>query len=562
MRFCLRAIIAVGFMFTSGVSDGYSGERNSTAGVSRQSAVGVYTTLSGYYDYQSNGGSINYIRVNPSNGYIHVIYMVSEDSANSGGPTRKTSYALSINGGASWNNFNQVRIPGGRRSGFPSMDIGLSSGITGSPIIANHSDPSGLGTNNFSYVYIDPSPGSGAFVEFPPTPPRGIFGQEPIWPYVAATANGSVVMAASPDISTGVGPDFFSVFQNFSTWTNWSTYPGRNQTGGRYPVAANGSGRVGIMLNVSNGSSGVYWLESTDNGSTWPGSPVELYGTSRIVGGESLVSYVHCDVVYNGDTPLFVMSEISSNILAPNPRILFYSQPTGYVWAAPWNPSLYIAEPLPQQRFHQYGVGWPSIAMSGSTIVVAYQVFQPEVSDSTPNYHYSDIWWVKSANGGLSWSIPENLTNTPTLDERYPSVSKWNAPGEFNIVWQEDREPGAHAANSDNATISRSYLKFMKVSTVDVDEEPDVPRSFGLSQNYPNPFNPVTQIHYTIENGGRVTLKVFSLLGHEVATVLDESLSPGSYATTFDGSSLPSGTYIYRLISGNVAVSRKMLLVK
>ena len=552
-------------MFASGVSDGYSGERKSTGSDDRQSSVGLYTTLSGYYDYQSNGGSINYIRVNPSDGYIHVIYMVSDDSANSGGPTRKTAYALSTNGGTSWNNFNQIRIPSGRRSGFPSMDIGLSSGIAGAPIIANHSDPSGLGTNNLSYVYIDISPGSGSFGEFPPLPQRGVFGQEPIWPYVAATANGSIVLAASPDISTGVGPDFFSVFQNFSTWTNWSTYPGRNQTGGRYPVAANGTGRVGIMLNVSNdsiGTGGVYWLESTDNGLTWPGSPVELYGTTRFASGEVLGSYVHADVVYNGNTPLFVMSEVSTNRLAPNPRILFYSQPTGYVWAAPWNPALYIAEPLPQQRFHQYGVGWPSIGMSGSTIVVAYQVFQPEVSDSTPYYHYSDIWWVRSTNGGLTWSVPANLTNTPNLDERYPSVSKWNAPGEFNIVWQEDREPGAHAANSDRATISRSYLKFMKVSTVDVGEEPNVPRSFRVSQNYPNPFNPVTQISYTIATSGRVSLKVFNLLGQEVATVLDESLSPGNYTATFEGSSLPSGTYIYRLISGTVTETRKMLLVK
>ncbi len=232
------------------------------------------------------------------------------------------------------------------------------------------------------------------------------------------------------------------------------------------------------------------------------------------------------------------------------------------MWAAPWNPSLYIAEPLPQQRFHQYGIGWPSIGVSGSTIVVAYQVFQFEVSDSLPFYNYSDIWWVKSANGGATWSLPENLTNTPNLDERYPSVSKWNAPGELNIVWQEDTQPGAHAANSDNATISRSYLKFMKVSTVDVGEEASVPRLFTLSQNYPNPFNPVTQIHYAVGKGGRVTLKVFNLLGLEIATLLDGSLSPGSYTATFDGSSLPSGTYIYRLIAGNFTESRKMLLVK
>ena len=524
---------------------------------------GVYTTLSGWFDYQSNGGSVNYIRVNPANGQIHVIYMVSNDSANTGGPTRGTAYALSTNNGASWNNFNNLRVPANRRSGFPCLDLGFSAGIEGRAIIANHSDPNIPNTtNNFSYVYIDDAPGAGQFVEFPLPPPRGIFGQEPIWPYVAATANGNIVMAGSPDVTGGTGPDFYSVFQNFTAWTSWTQYPGRNQTGGRYPVAANGTGRVGILLNVSNNSSGIYWLESTDNGATWPASPVEIYGLTRPFGGGTYVSYVHSDVVYNGDTPLFAMTEVSTNISTPNPQILFYSQPTGYVVAVPWNPSLYIAEPLPQQRFHQYGIGWPSIGMSGSSIILAYQVFQPEVSDSSPNFHYSDVWYVKSTNGGVAWSSPQNLTNTPRMDERYPSVSKWNAPGQFNIVWQEDTEPGAHTPNSDNATITRSYLKFMQVGTVDVREQTSVPQSFVLSQNYPNPFNPSTRIDYAISRTGNVSLKVYNALGQDMATLVDETLAAGRYSATFDATTLPSGVYFFRLEAGTFVESKKMILLK
>jgi hypothetical protein len=86
--------------------------------------------------------------------------------------------------------------------------------------------------------------------------------------------------------------------------------------------------------------------------------------------------------------------------------------------------------------------------------------------------------------------------------------------------------------------------------------------SFNLTQNYPNPFNPVTKIKYNIGKAGRVSLSVYDLLGNEIALLLNEEKSPGSYETDFDGSSLASGTYIYRLRSGGETLSRKLILLK
>jgi hypothetical protein len=89
-----------------------------------------------------------------------------------------------------------------------------------------------------------------------------------------------------------------------------------------------------------------------------------------------------------------------------------------------------------------------------------------------------------------------------------------------------------------------------------------VPSGFALSQNYPNPFNPTTNIKYSLVNKGHVTLKVFNMLGQEVATLVDKVQNGGEYVVAFDASKLTSGIYMYRLEMENYSLSRKMLLLK
>ena len=93
-------------------------------------------------------------------------------------------------------------------------------------------------------------------------------------------------------------------------------------------------------------------------------------------------------------------------------------------------------------------------------------------------------------------------------------------------------------------------------------EEGTVPRQFGLDQNYPNPFNPATTIAYEIRTAGEVTLRVYDVLGREVATLVDGFRNPGTYTTTFDASRLSSGVYFYRLQSGSFMNTKKMVLAK
>ncbi|KAB2908664.1 MAG: T9SS type A sorting domain-containing protein [Ignavibacteriales bacterium] len=85
---------------------------------------------------------------------------------------------------------------------------------------------------------------------------------------------------------------------------------------------------------------------------------------------------------------------------------------------------------------------------------------------------------------------------------------------------------------------------------------------YQLFQNYPNPFNPTTEIKFSLKSAGFTTLKVYDVLGKEVATLVSENLGQGVYSYTFDASKLASGTYIYEVVSDGVRLTNKMLLMK
>jgi len=95
-----------------------------------------------------------------------------------------------------------------------------------------------------------------------------------------------------------------------------------------------------------------------------------------------------------------------------------------------------------------------------------------------------------------------------------------------------------------------------------VENEVSGPTGFALSQNFPNPFNPTTSIKFNVGERANVTLKVFDMLGREVATLVNEVKESGSYDVNFDAAKLASGTYVYKLTAGNFVETKKMVLLK
>jgi hypothetical protein len=101
-------------------------------------------------------------------------------------------------------------------------------------------------------------------------------------------------------------------------------------------------------------------------------------------------------------------------------------------------------------------------------------------------------------------------------------------------------------------------------SPVSVEEESILqsPITFNLYQNYPNPFNPNTIIRYAIDSRQLIHLKVYDVLGDEIATLVDEYKSEGIYEVNFDANDLSSGVYFYKLVVGNFVETKKMILLR
>ena len=129
-----------------------------------------------------------------------------------------------------------------------------------------------------------------------------------------------------------------------------------------------------------------------------------------------------------------------------------------------------------------------------------------------------------------------------TLDHLIYSYTDNPGPGEYQYRLQQVDLNGT-------ATLSESILMY-------------VAGKFELSQNYPNPFNPSTQISFSLTKEGPVSLRVYDILGREVATLVKENRKPGQYTERFDGSRLASGVYMYVLQSGDGRLTSRMVLSK
>jgi hypothetical protein len=149
-----------------------------------------------------------------------------------------------------------------------------------------------------------------------------------------------------------------------------------------------------------------------------------------------------------------------------------------------------------------------------------------------------DTVWTKTLGGsGNDWgySIQQTLDGGYVITGRTESFGA----GDFD-VWLIKLEPDSTVSVKDNLIIF----------------------NYGLQQNYPNPFNPSTIISYQIPHQGFVTLKIFDVLGSEVAVIVNEEKLSGNYEIEFNATDFPSGIYFYQLRAGSFVETKKMILLK
>jgi hypothetical protein len=192
------------------------------------------------------------------------------------------------------------------------------------------------------------------------------------------------------------------------------------------------------------------------------------------------------------------------------------------------------------------------IDANGGAIMAWHDDRTPEDS-SYPGYLYDIYAQRVDTSGNILWATNGTPVSTATNGQAFPKILPIDGGGAI-VTWA-DLRGGA------NYDIYAQRLNANGTIT-DVRTSASMPDKFGLYQNYPNPFNPSTTINYQLPMHSHVTLKIFDVLGREVATLVDGVQEPGYRSVSFNANGLPSGVYYYRLQAGTYIETKKLLLLR
>ncbi|MCO6473803.1 MAG: T9SS type A sorting domain-containing protein, partial [Melioribacteraceae bacterium] len=179
---------------------------------------------------------------------------------------------------------------------------------------------------------------------------------------------------------------------------------------------------------------------------------------------------------------------------------------------------------------------------------------------NNPGTYISELYYSFSTDGGITWR--ENIRLSEGFDPHIGWPNQQKMGDYFDMISDED---GVHLAwcgtfNNEQdvyyGRINTSVIVGIK------DSENIIPSEFVLSQNYPNPFNPSTVISYQLSENSKVSLKIYDVLGREIATIVNKQLQPGEYEVEFNAEDLSSGVYYYRLEAGSYNHTKKMILLR
>ncbi|HVO74569.1 MAG TPA: T9SS type A sorting domain-containing protein [Ignavibacteriaceae bacterium] len=267
-------------------------------------------------------------------------------------------------------------------------------------------------------------------------------------------------------------------------------------------------------------------LRSTDNGNTWP----------QYIPGVKYFDYiVHNNVLFAGAQfeGIWYSEDLgfSWNICAGWPYfkfVTFLERNDKYFFADAWD-ELY--------RSDDYGLTWNVLTGMPPENYNLYEIYAVDsliFASATDNKIYL------SKNNGENWTDITEDADTTGIGESFCFSGNHLIMSKNNSLWSYDLSQitGLNTKNGTNFP------------------------GFKLFQNYPNPFNPSTNISFTIPSLEFVTLKIFNVLGAEVASIVNEEKIDGKYNVEFDGNNLSSGIYFYTIQAGNYKETKKLVIIK
>jgi hypothetical protein len=162
-----------------------------------------------------------------------------------------------------------------------------------------------------------------------------------------------------------------------------------------------------------------------------------------------------------------------------------------------------------------------------------------------------EIYYKRSTDSGVSWEDDYRLTNNPS-SSAFPFIAV--ADSVLHVMWQDDRDGNAEIYYKRNLN-GNPVTGIGSLSTNPL-------KAFSLGQNHPNPCSSTTRIKFQMAGTGNASITLYDMFGKKVETLFNETLKPGTYEITFDASGLANGIYYYCLRTGNLAETKKMILLK
>jgi hypothetical protein len=185
--------------------------------------------------------------------------------------------------------------------------------------------------------------------------------------------------------------------------------------------------------------------------------------------------------------------------------------------------------------------------------------------DTGPNWSVHSFAFIPNGTGGINMfagTFKGGIFLSTDNGKNWNAVNSGLTYEDASVVALATWGDYIFATINSNGGVWRRSLSEIFASVTSVENSGSVPTKFNLKQNYPNPFNPSTKIKYSVAHSSTVLLKIYDVLGKEVATLINEEKPAGSYEATFDASNLSSGIYFYKLEAGNFVETKKMILLK
>ena len=186
--------------------------------------------------------------------------------------------------------------------------------------------------------------------------------------------------------------------------------------------------------------------------------------------------------------------------------------------------------------------------------------WDPSTDNETPSAGLTYNCYLKNGLGDIIWNSLSNNSNgyryIPASGNAQQDTS-WSIKGMPDGIYFWSVQAIDNNFAGSQFAAEHSFL----IGPTGIEDYGNL-SAFSFSQNYPNPFNPITNIRFQIIDFGFVSLKIYDVLGNEVAILVDENKPSGTYEVEFDAKGLPSGIYFYQLKAGNFTKTKKMILMK